>query len=178
MDKTIEIEDFLKQLEGEHIVEKHRLSPLPALCSLVAGGAITFVGLALQLPDSLRYLLISIGMILLLLGLTFLFLLFDKKSGRYIYTSTKSRIKTHKIYINSADRELCREILQSGDLKRLPQVEQNINSQFLLIIKISTDNRFAAVQLYEHDMSFSPVTMPVAVYNSKVDPVITFIENK
>ena len=178
MDKIIEIEDFLKQLEGEHIVEKHRPSPIPTLCSHVAGGAITVAGIALQLPDSLRYLLISIGIILLLLGLTFFFMLFDKKSGRYIYTSTKSRIKTHKIYISSADRELCREILQSGDLKRLPQVGHNINSQFLLIIKISTDNRFAAVQLYEHDMSFSPVTMPVAVYNSQVDPVITFIKKK
>lgn len=178
MDKIIEIEDFLKQLESEHIVEKRRPSPIPALCSLVVGGAITFAGLALQLPDSLRYMLISIGMILLLLGLTFIFMFFDKKTGHYVYLPTKSRIKTHKIYISSSDRELCREILQSGDLERLPQVKQNINSQFLLIIKISTDNRFAAVQLYEHDMSFSPITMPVAVYNSKVDPVITFIENK
>jgi len=178
MDKIIEIEDFFKQLEGEHIVEKHRFSPLPTLCSLVAGGALTFAGLTLQMPDSLRYLLISAGMILLLLGLTFLFILFDKKTGRYIYTSTKSRIKTHKIHISSSDRELCREILQSGDLEHLPQVEQNINSQLLLIIKISTDNRFAVVQMYEHSMGFSPVTMPVAVYNSQVNPVITFIKKK
>ena len=110
-----------------------------------------------------------------LLGIVMVFRLFDKKSGHYVYAPTKSRIRTRDIYISSSDKETCRKILENSDFASLENVGRNNNSLTMLKIAISDDNRFAALQMYESDMGFSPTTQCVSVLDSDVIHVRNFL---
>lgn len=159
----------------EKTLEKRRANAVIPVCLVLAGTVVLLYGILAELSDTISNALIIIGFMVALLGFAMVFRLFDKKSGHYVYAPTKSRIRTRDIYISSSDKETCRKILENSDFASLENVGRNNNSLTMLKIAISDDNHFAALQMYESDMGYSPTTQCVIAHDSEVAHVRNFL---
>ena len=169
------IQEYLEKMCDEKTLEKRRANSVIPVSLVLAGTAVLICGILLNLSDTICNALIITGFMVALLGIAMVFRLFDKKSGHYVYAPSKSRIRTHDIYINSSDKEACRKILEDSNFVSRENVGRNNNSLTMLKIAISDDNRFAALQMYESDMGYSPTTQCVSVRDSDVVYVRNFL---
>ena len=169
------IQEYLEKMCDEKTLEKRRANAVIPVCLFLVGTAVLLCGILANLSDTISNALIIIGFMVALLGIAMVLRLFDKKSGHYVYSTTKSRIRTRDIYISSSDKETCRKILENSDFASLENIGRNNNSLTMLKIAISDDNRFAALQMYESDMGYSPTTQCVSVRDSDVIHVKNFL---
>ncbi|MBP5758900.1 MAG: hypothetical protein J6W45_05820 [Bacteroidales bacterium] len=172
------IQEYLEKMCDEKTLEKRRANSVIPVCLVLAGTVVLLYGILAELSDTISNALIIIGFIVALLGFAMVFRLFDKKSGHYVYAPTKSRIRTRDIYISSSDKETCRKILENSDFASLENVGRNNNSLTMLKIAISDDNHFAALQMYESDMGYSPTTQCVTTPDSEVAHVRNFLNKQ
>ena len=151
------IEQYLETLQTTKIVEKKRRSPLPSILLMLGGTALLIAVFRLPLPETVDYSLLTAGFIAIATGIALLLRVFDKKSGRYILTATKSPLRFHTFYISPGCKEICSKALAESKFAELLKLEKNNNSLSLLRIAISDDETFALVQLCEYDMGINPV---------------------
>ncbi len=175
MQNILDTRQFLAKLQSEGILEKKRYSALPPIFELSAGIALVAMALIVPMPDTASFSMLVAGGILAIIGMAFATRLFDKSSGYYIYSTTKSRLRTHNVYVS--DRELCRQIIEKNDFARLADVRKNNSSLSMLKVTVSDDSRFAVIQLYEYDMAFVPATECAVACDKEAAQVRDFFNN-
>lgn len=150
--KTIE-----EYLNSEPIFEKKKNNPLISVLIIVASIVILILSLQMSAGDSVRMLLLSVGILGILVGAG----LFIGQccSSHYEYSPTHSKMKRYHRYIDSDNRQLCRDILSNKDMTKLSGVQTCASSSFMLVFYLSVDKQFGVVQLQEYiPHNFEPTT--------------------
>lgn len=176
MENNLSIEEYIASTPDCNIVKKQK-NPIPALVVMLAGTALLGSAFVHKMPDDFKFLALSIGILAGIAGLVLVCVVVCGATKRYYYVPTKSYMKMHERYIPAADKLICADIIQNGNITSLENVRIETSTDTLLRILAAKNGTFALIQLCEYvPHSFVPTTKVLAVSGAEAGIVNDFLK--
>ncbi len=153
--------DITSASAGKVIKKKDPRAVLFSVLLLLVSGAFMVAATYIEDRTSISYMsLMTLGIIGLLAAVFKLFF----SSKRYFFLPTGSRVETDSLYIDPSELRSLGDELETGTLERLRKIKRLDNSGARLDVLVSSDRRFAAIQLFQYVPHYYEAVSPLYCY--------------
>lgn len=179
MEDFEKIENKIKNMSDYDIVLQKKNPIIPIFITVIGVGLFMLGSSKVVNNDIFEMGTMSIGAIVALYGLVRLMLALQKDAVDYVYKPTKKKLKTHKVYINTADRAKIEQCIECNDFSKIVGMKKEVTSGNMLHLLGTDDGEIFVLQVSEYvPHTFVPASPVVVVRNNDAKSVLEFVNRK
>jgi len=148
-------------------VAKKKQNPLFGLLILAVGIVMLVLMRAMDAPDSLRMVMLTVGILCTAVGFIATAMNFSGALWHFVYKPTSCRMKDAKLYLSTSDYRTALDAIEASDGSALSRLKPLVSGNCALDVLYSTDGACMLLQAGRYEGSrFEPETAVVCFHGA------------
>ena len=158
------IHQYIENQMNDVIVKKKQ-NPIPSLLVLAVGIVLLIMMRTLQASDSLRMIMLTVGIICTALGFILTAMNLSGSMWHFFYKPTSCRMKDTKIYLSASDYRTALDAMGSNDSLTISSLKPQVSGNGALDLLFSTDGACLLLLAGHYEGSRFESETPVACFH-------------